>query len=83
MCQICMKQLNFGTAVLLHLRSLVVNLALQIWKSGQLDFGWLDCWTVGPSDHLIITMFSTAVLIRLVWCKPYTFIMHPHTQDSG
>ena len=32
-------------------RSLSVNLTLQVWKSGRLDFGRLDCWVVGNLDY--------------------------------
>ena len=48
------------------IRSLSVNLTLQVWKSGRLDFGWLDCWvveirmiglwTVEPFDYNLIQM---------------------------
>ena len=47
-----LKQFHIVLAVLI--RSLSVNLTLQVWKSGRLDFGRsncrvfgnLDCWTI-------------------------------------
>ena len=59
---------NFSTAVstAVLMQSVLCKLYIEVWKSGQLDFGRMDCWgleiwtiglwIVGPLDYNLIQL---------------------------
>ena len=60
------------------IRSLSVNLTLQVWKSGPLDFGQMNCGTVvnfGLLDHLTITMLNIRLPADSCAISPTAFLL--------